>query len=251
MPKLHEILAVERGAQVVVNKLLNESLRTLSKDSLFKGMSRTLTHFVEDQRHLDNQESQALETTVAENIDYLAVPWANWVDTVLQKDSANMEATADVLIDGKIFLHGVPATTLLGLETKLSDLRKVLEAIPTLPPGVGWVRDMEQQRSGVYKSQNTTETLKEVKDTEYRKVAEATPEHPAQIEGVPIVKAIGKYTVSHQCGMMSPLEKAEHLTRLDSILKAIKRARARANDQETTDGTIGMDIFNYIRGNIE
>ena len=247
MAKLHEVLAIERGLQAVANKLTSESLKTLSKDSLFKGQTRTLTHFSDEDAHLNGQEHQSLETTVGENLDYLKKPWSEWVDAVASKDKANMEAAADVLIDGKVFIAQVPATTLLGLESKLSTLRGVLESIPTLPPGVSWITD-SQEREGVYRSEHSTTSIKEVKDTEYRKVAEATEQHPAQVAGVNITKAVGKYEVKQQCGMMSPVEKAAHLERLDTIIKAVKKARARANEQSVDPVDMGGAIFDFVRG---
>lgn len=247
MAKLHEILAVERGLQAVAGKLLSESIRTFGKTSLFSGQTRSLKHFSDSDKHLDGVEHQQLEATVPENLDYLRKPWGDWLDAVAEKDTANMQAASDVVVNGKVFMESVPATTLLGMETKLTELRKLLDAIPTLPPGVGWISD-EQERKGVYKGQHVSETMKEVKDTEYRTVSPATPEHPAQVAGVPLVRAIGKYSVTQQSGMMTPLHKAEHLERLDTLLKAVKKARARANEQETAPVKIGEIVFRFIRG---
>lgn len=248
MPKLHEILAIERGEQAVATKLMSESLKTFNKDSLFKGMVKTLTHFNDDDTHLDGSETQTLEATVPENLHYIRGPWSQWVDTVLSKDVANMQAQADIVVDNVAIATDVPATTLLGLETKLVELRKVLDAIPTLPPGVGWERD-EQLGAGAYRSIHLIETIKDVKDTEYRVVAPSTPEHPAQVAAVPITKAVGKYQTAYKSGMMSSLHKAEHLTRLDTMLKAVKKARARANEQQVDKQHIGCDIFDYIVSN--
>lgn len=247
MAKLHEVLAVERDKQAVSNKLLTESLKTLKKDSLFKGQTRTLTHFSDEDRHLDITEHQNLETTVSENLQYIKPFWSEWIDVVATKDNANMSANADILVDGKKFATGVSAMTLLGLETKLNRLRDVLESIPTLPPGIAWTAD-EQERSGVYRSEHIVTTIKDVKDTEFRKVAEATESHPAQIAQVPVTKQTGKYETIQKCGMMTPLDKADHLARLDTLLHAVKKARARANEQKVENVSIGESIFDYVCG---
>ena len=45
---------------------------------------------------------------------------------------------------------------------------------------------------------------------------------------------------------MSPKDKADMMTRVDSVLSAIKAARAKANSIEVIDMNIGKDIFTYI-----
>ena len=247
MARIHEIVAVERQAQSVAAKLLQESVKTLGKDSLFRGATRTLRHASEDDRHFDTEEHHELETTVGEVIDYTRESWANWVDLVYRKDLANGEAAADLVVDGNTIAENVPATTLLGLEAKLADFRKVFDAIPTLPAGTNWIPD-EQSGEGVWRSQNPEVTLKEVKIDEFQSIAAATEHHPEQVAKVQRKKTIGKYETNHKCGMMTSLEKAQQLQRLDKMLAAVKQARSRANGQEVPSAAIGGAIFDYIRG---
>jgi hypothetical protein len=100
----------------------------------------------------------------------------------------------------------------------------------------------------VYRAEHSTTTLKDVKDSEFREVAKATEQHPAQIAQVNVTKSVGRYETQQQCGMMTPLDKAKHIERLDTMLKAIKKARARANEQKAEPVSIGQSIFDFIRG---
>lgn len=247
MAKLHETLAVESALEATANKLTKESLHTLSKETLFKGAHRRLEMFDAANKNAETDEHQELTTTVAENLDYLVKPISKYWNAVLQKDATNQVAVADLIVEGNTVAEKVPATFLLGMETKLRDLRKVYEAIPTLPPGVSWIPS-EQDREGVFKAAHETIQLKTEKDPEYRVVYEATPEHPAQIERVDRTSNVGRYVTTHVNGMMTPLEKAQRIERLDNMLRAVKQARMRANNTQVVKREIGKDILDYING---
>ena len=140
--KLHETLAVETELGNIDKKLRAESINTFKKESLFQGQIRNLIMKADDQQHNNTTERQELTTTVDENLEYIFPHIARHWDVVAQKDATNQAATGDIIINGQTILAGLPSTTLLGLETKLSELRKVFEAIPTLAPGVSWVRPL-------------------------------------------------------------------------------------------------------------
>ena len=74
----------------------------------------------------------------------------------------------------------------------------------------------------------------------------ATPQHPAQVKEWSADKAIGKYTTQTFSGMISPADKALMLSRVDKLLAAFKKARQRANCQETSAMEIGQTIIKYI-----
>jgi len=245
MAKLHETLAVESALETTANKLVKESLHTLSKDTLFKGKVRRLEMFREEDKKSETTEHQELSTTVDENIQYLTKPLSKYWDAVLQKDQTNQVAVADLIVEGKTIAEKVPATFLLGMESKLRDLRKIYDAIPTLAPGISWIPS-EQDRKGVFKTAHEIIQLKSEKAPEFRIVAEATPEHPAQVAQVAKTSDVGRYITTEYSGMMTPLEKAQRIERLDTILRATKQARMRANNTLVVKGSIGKDILDYI-----
>jgi len=244
--KLHEMLAVEKTASTAAGKLLSESKKTMSKDSLFRGQTRVLTHFSDDSRNLDTTETQAITTTVKDNLMYLRDAWCKWVNIVGTIDRANQEAVADIVIDGETIVEKVPATTLLGLESKLSEFRKLLDIVPTLAPGINWIPDPSSEIQGVYKTADPISTIKEVREQDFKKITEATEQHPAQVAQVEIAKPVGRYETVSLSGMISPLEKAEILTRLDAMLRAVKQARSRANGVECERQRFSESIFDYI-----
>lgn len=244
--KLHELLAVESSLEKAANKLMQESLKTLNKETLFNGQHRTLKMFREEDKDSELSETQLVETTVDENIDYIVTPIAKWIDVVLRKDVANTSAKADLVVESKTIAKDLPATFLLGLENKIQKYRPVLEAIPTLPPGRDWRPDTTQ-RKGIWIDNNPQISIKSRKDPEFRVVAEATVQHPAQIREVERVLDVGRYVTTSYSGKMTSLEKAERLKRLDVLLHAVKQARMRANDAAINNSLrIGEDVLAYI-----
>jgi len=155
MTKLHEILAVESSLEKAATNLTAESIRTFSKDNLFSGEVKTLTMFREDEQNQNTTEVRKLETTVMENLEYLVKPVSDWLDVVLQKDATNQLAKADIVLsNGTVVAKDVPATFLLGLESKLNKLREMYLQIPTLEPGIEWCND--GQRAQAYPGDHPT-----------------------------------------------------------------------------------------------
>lgn len=245
MTKLHEILAVEGTKEKVVNKLLKESLHTLNKETLFSGAVRKLEMFREEDKNSENTDYQELTTTVDENLEYLIKPISEWLDVVFTKEKTNQEARADLVVNGQTLGTNIPATFLLGLETKLVKIREVYEAIPTLLPGTKWIPD-NQNRNGVFIAAHDTVQMKSKKDPEFRVVVEATPHHPAQVEKVDRTLDVGRYVTTLYSGRMTPLEKANRLTRIDELLSAVKSARMRANNVNIITDNIGNTLLDFI-----
>jgi len=243
--KLHETIAVESELANVDKKLREESIKTFSKESLFLGQLRELNMFDAASEHLNTTDRQELTSTVGENLDYLVPHIARHWDVVAQKDATNQAAIAEVVIDDRVILKGVSAMTLLGLETKLKELRKVFEAIPTLAPGVSWVVD-DKERPGIYKTEYDEHSFKTEKDIQFKEASPATKEHPAQVAQLPTTTNVGKYDVTKWSGMYSPARKAQVLDQLDVLRNAIKRARMRANNTEIVDVKLGKILLDYI-----
>ena len=245
MSKLHELLAVEQDRKKEAERLVAESIKTFKKDNLFSGSVKR-TEMFDDEEVKIADEFLKLETTVDENLKYSLKSLANYWDVVIQKDATNMQAVADIVIDGKNIAEQVPATFLLGMEKKLNELRNIFNAIPTLPPGIDWKIDETQEKDGVFKNSNDIETLKSVKEIDFRTVAPSTKEHPAQVVQINIVKNIGRFSTTKWSGMITPYEKARRITNLERILSAVKKARQRANGIKTVDMKIGQAIIDFI-----
>jgi hypothetical protein len=251
MTKLHETIAVLAGLNTTSNKVTDEAIATFSKKpELFLGSIVESQHFAEDDRKLDTAEHKEVVTTVAEKLLYIIGPVSRALDVNLQRDVGNTTAKADITIGETVLVKDVPATTLLSLETKLVELKAVYLAIPTLAPGPEWEIDT-QQRAGVYKSKHPDTRFRTRKTMRAFELSPATAHHPAQVQAIPDDTPIAKIVVQSWSGMISSAQKSELLDRVDQLLRAVKRARQRANTVPVDTGRkIGAALFQFVHDGI-
>lgn len=245
MTELHEVLAVEKSKKQTAVLRLVETIKKFNSPSLFMGMTKELKMFNDQDANLNHTESKELGSTVNADLNYSLKFVGDYWDVVYQKDVTNQVAVADIVIDDKVLAAAVPATFLLGLEEKLSALRKVLENIPVLDPSIAWEADNDLM-DGAFVTRNPVTTFKTEKVEEFVSVAAATEYHKEQIEKVNKNNNIGRYTATQWSGAISTAEKAAKLQRLDIMLNAVKQARQRANRATVKTEVIGSSLINYI-----
>lgn len=251
MTKLHEILAVEPQKEGYFKNAIPEMINLFkNKVSHFNGFQRTLKLFGEETAEKlaaekAESEFQALTSTVPSELKYLEKVVGEYLDVVFQKDEANQRAVADIEIDGEVIASSVPASTLLGLENKLKQLRPVYEQIPTLQPGTFWNKAAEMGRY-IWRDANDEVRTKTKKSFDFKILVAATDKHPAQIEKWDTTEAVGVFTKTRWCGMLSVHEKSELLERFDKLAAAVKKARCRANDVEINHRKISDKIFSFL-----
>jgi hypothetical protein len=255
MGKLYEVLAVEGDAQGRATKLVNETKQVFSnKENLFKGKVRTLALFDQDVtketeiKALEAKDSTAIrvESTIPDSLNYMACIIGDYWDLMFQKEATNQVAKADIIIGGALLLKDVPVTFLLCMENRLKDLRPVLEAIPTLAPGIAWDTDESYGRH-IWQAPETND-VKTKEDIEYRIIAPATDKHPAQVQPVKTQFNIGKYTTKEWSGLISSAEKADLLEKFDKVVRAIKEARQRANAVEAVTTKVSDTLLTALIG---
>lgn len=245
MGKLHEVLAVEPNLEQVARNITEEAKHTFGHRPRFTGSLKRLEMFDEDRRGEETEETVEVATTVDEKLAYAREPIARWWDAVFQKELANQEAKADVVVDGEVLIKDAPVPFLLNLEKRLNELRDMFMTIPTLKPGVAWIRD-EGQRDGVLVSQQATIRFKTEKTLDIIIATEATNQHKAQYEKVSKDKPVGKYVETEYTGTISPARKSDMLERIDKLIVAVKQARMQGNSQEVPNRTCASGLFDYI-----
>ena len=245
MAKLHELLAVEGDLEGIYKKILDETARTFTKKvDRFFGAVRTMEWFEEGNPPVP-AEHQALTTTVKDKLDYQKNAVIRYFDALLQKERTNQDAKADIIIDGVTIASGLPATFLLGLESRLKRVREVYDKIPTLPPNIKWEKDTTKG-DDIYSRIHPEEQLKTEKIFKVQVLYDATKEHPAQVEKIPETKNVGVYKKEVWAGLLSPADKSALLGKIDKLIQAVKKARQRANTTEVVKTTIGKELFTYI-----
>lgn len=245
--KLHELLAVESDLEGTYKGILEETETQFTKHPERYWGQHQRVEFLNEGNPEEADVHKEMDDTVNSKLEYSAGHITRYLDAVLQKETTNQTAKADLVVDGVTIASGVPATFLLGLETKLKNIRRMYAAIPTLQPGIAWELD-EKQGKDIYKMTHPEEKFRTQKVTKNHILYEATKEHPAQVETYTVDEKIARVITDKWCGMITPAKKSELLGRFDKLLRAVKKARQRANSVEVVDAEIGENLFKYING---
>jgi len=243
MGKLHEVIAVEKDLEGKKNRIVRETADVFrSKAGLFEGMTKTYAPLEEDGDKYP-AENVVMETTVPARIKYTLPTLAKYMDAVCSKECTNTKATASVEVGGEIVLEDMPATALLNLESRLKEMRLMLEAIPTLTVNLEWKEDERRENTFM---QAAAVSQRSVKHEDFVVVVKPTEFHPAEIRPTVVDKVVGNWTTVNCSGKISSIEKSRLLENCDTLLQATKQARQRANMQEVEEKNISDSIFSFI-----
>jgi hypothetical protein len=252
MGKLHELLAVEKSRSAASKKLINDTTVKFGKIEYFQGHVKTLKMINDSTENVTiekaGSESRELPTTVQETLEYALKYWADAEDVILQKNITNQKAVADIVLpDETVVASNIPVDELLGLETRLEELRRVMDSMPTLPAAVACEDATKTTgRKGSWVGRNVAVTTKTEKQMVPVILYEATKEHPAQVKEVAQDKVVGSFSTTSFFGSASSSQKAETIARIDDLIASVKQARMRANSIEADKSVIGNKIVDYI-----
>ena len=247
MPKLHEVIAVRSNLNGQGDKALGGVKDLFDKKKHHFG-SKLVTFIPKAEGEPTKTEEQSdIQTTVVKELNWFSNIFAKAIDNTYQIDLTNMEAKADVVLEDQTdpLLKSVPATTLLALEGYLEKVHELLNHVPTLDPAKAFTPD--SQKGPGYYIARPTETNRTKKTKKNHVLAEATDKHPAQVHMYEEDVPIGTLQTQEWSTLITPAQKAELLNRCDMLERAIRRARARANEAEVnTTAKIGNRLLEYI-----
>jgi hypothetical protein len=243
MPKLNQIIAITAGKKTQAHKTITEVYQGLQKAAMLDGISRSYRPRDEDSEQLP-PEKKLVQLKVRDAIHTFVDALTELFDIVATQDHANCQAKANVVVDKLTLLRDVPVTHLLFLEKQLVDIHTFVEKLPTLDPAEAWQYNSEVD---CYASEpyQTTKTKKVLKN---HVKAEATKEHPAQVETYTEDVVVGYWTTVKFSGALPAREKNEILQRVRKLQEAVKSAREEANALAVEPKKIGADVFKYIFG---
>lgn len=240
MGQLHELLAAEPDVKAAAQRALSHAT------SLFKSGQNKFVGHIKTYRPLDEDgevfpdEEQAIATTVGAELGEFQEAFGKWIDIAVQKEITN--TTAEDELELQEFAISLPATALLNLEGKLAKLREIYAAIPTNDASRQWTLDDNTDR---YVSP-TTVNYRTEKVPMALVGAEATKEHPAQIQWFHKDVRIGEWEQRLFSNMIPPTQKRLMLKRIDELIILVKQARQRANQATVIGDGIAKILFDYI-----
>lgn len=242
-PKLHQVLAVEKGVKSRALRNLTEAYKSVQKPDFFNGMAKTYKANSEDGDQFP-PEHKKVQIIASELLKDTSRSLIELFDVTAQKDYANCGARADVTVEGESqpVLRDVPVTLLLFLEKQLTDLHTFVSKIPVLDPAEDWSFD---GNANIYKTPSTL-TTKTKKLQKPIVLHPPTKEHPAQTQLITEDVIVGHWeTIKHSGSLPGP-QRADLLERIEALNKAVKFAREAANAAEAPKREIGRAIFDYL-----
>jgi hypothetical protein len=252
MTVLHELLAAEKTVTNARDRLAEDTDNKFRKaESFFTGGTKTLELLGDDPSN-DKVEAAArvdkeLATTVVATLDYYLTYWGKAETLLAQKNVTNTHALAELEFRGKVIAHAVPVDELMGLEVRLTELRKLALVIPTLDASRAWALDKLAQQPGTWQSVQPTVTTKTEKVEVPVILVQPTKEHPAQVKISSADKVVGTFTTQHTSGATTAIQKANLLSVIDDLIIEVKSARVRANSVEVAKGSeIGRVIKDLL-----
>ena len=241
MTRLNQVIAVEKGIKTKVLKNITELNKLLQKPALFDGFSKTWEKIDEESEQKAN-ERKRVQFKTKDVLSEISDNMTELFDVTAQKDFANCDAKADVIVDGNVLLIGIPATYLLFLEKQLINVKTIVGNLPTLSTDEDWHLDTA---SSLYKTA-AVQTRSTAKVQEPITLAAATEHHPAQTQLISKDVVIGHWQTTKQSGAAINDDKKNILKRVDSLLKAVKFAREEANTVTAKQQNVGDKVFSYL-----
>jgi len=246
--QLHQLLAVEPERRNRATEITQEAFILFTKkEEHLDGLVKTYNPFDEKEVKL-LPEVKEVVTTVSDKIAYISPFVIQAIDAQISKEETNASGTAraELKVGEKTFGE-LSATSLLALEQHLQRLLGLYRAIPTLDPAKKWMRDSSQKNRYITDREIKFRTNKQ---EDFVVVVPPTKEHPAQIAKVVKDVTVGTADVVYMSGRITPAEKSDLLSRIDSLIVAVKQARSKANETEVQQKNIGKSILDFINNGI-
>jgi hypothetical protein len=241
MAKLNQIIAVEKGVKSKSYADLTQAHQDVQKQALLSGISRTYQPKDEEGEQLP-AESTRVQLKAEEVLRQTAANLTRLFDVTATKDWANCEARADIVVEGRTLVAGVPVSYLLFLEKQLTDLMTFVKKLPVLDAAESWSHDASTD----WWRTEPVRSIRTKKVPRNHVKAEATEKHPAQVEVYYEDVAVGYWTTTKFSGAVPAQRVNELVDRVEKLANAVKFAREEANAYEVTDRKVGEAVFGYL-----
>jgi len=245
MPKLNQIIAVEKTTNSQVTSDWKRLHKDLGAKAAFEGRIRTYEPLDPDHGERFPDEEQIVQLRAEDILQETATVVIRLLDVVATKDWGNTEARADIVLsDGRVLVEKVPVTYLLFLEKRFIELHNFVSDLPVVDPSKRW-----EFSSGSNLNENVTQNIKTKKIPRQTLVwVPPTPEYKQdpKYENWQEDVLVGYWNVTNFSGAVQAQRKQELLDRVRELQVAVKQAREEANSITVTDRKVGKVLLDYI-----
>jgi hypothetical protein len=239
--KLNQIIAVEKGVKSKTYADISAAHHQVQKAALLSGIARAYQPKDDEGEQLP-PESTRVQIKAEDVLTEAAATLTRLFDVTATKDWANCTAFADVVVDGVQLVKGAPVSYLLFLEKQLNDLHTFAAKLPTLDASESWHFD---DAAGCWAT-DVVQTVRSKKIPRNHVKAEATQQHPAQVEVYFEDVAVGYWKTVKFSGALPATRVRELVERIEKVQAAVKYAREQANGTDVTDMKVGDKVFGYL-----
>ena len=240
-PKLNQVLAIEKGVKSRTLSAVTKLYHEVQKPARLAGLHKTYEPLDDDGVRYP-PESAKVAVRAEDVLKDAKKALRELFDVTAQKDWANCNARANIVVDGKTLVEDAPVTYLLFLEKQLNDIKNLVGKLPVLDSAEDWSYD---EALGLFK----TEPVKSTRTQKVHKpivLYDATEEHPAQTQMVTVDEVVGNWTTVKQSGALPRNRKDELLERVERLTEAVKFARENANDTDAPKQELGEDVLSFL-----
>lgn len=243
MPRLHQLLPVEKSVKDTTDKGLAEARAFFANPNALNGFTKTYAPKDEEGDKLPSEGKRVQHKAS----DVLALVGENLIrlfDITATKEWANTTARADVKVEGRTLVADAPVTYLLFLEKQIGAMKAVIDSLPTLDPAVEWTSD---PNTGQWKSA-PVETVRTRKVTKPVVLYPATDKHPAQVKEASEDVLAGYWTTVQFSGAVPATQVRAMQDRLVQLREAVLHAREQANSVEAPEQNPGRAVVEFVFG---
>lgn len=243
MTKQNQIISIEKGVKSKALSDITALYKAVQKEDLFNGFSKNYQP-VDENGQTFPPESKRVQYVAKEVLREVERITSDLFTIEARKDWTNTVAKADVkLPDGTVLIKDAPATFLLFLEKELININTFVSKLPVLDNADDWKLD---ENSGLYKT-DVVKTHKTAKEERPIVLYDATEKHPAQTQLITKDVVVGYWNTIKQSGAVPKTEKDKLLSRVDTLIRAVKEAREAANSvDELKSPDVSQAIFEFL-----
>lgn len=248
MKYLGQVVAIEADVRKATLRELTDAHRALGKPVLIEGLEQTYQKRFEEGADLPPEGNQ-VQYTVKEMIDATRASLIRMFDATAARDYTNAGVgigdgapVADVVVEDIVLVENAPVPYLLWLEKQLDDLMTFARKLPTHDPSTTW--ELEDPR-GVYRSApvRTSRTTPEPRSIV---VVPPTGPHPAVTRDYVENVVQGYWTKVRKTGAIPVEERARLVRRIETVQRAVKMAREKANRADAVEPRVGERVMSYL-----
>ena len=240
--QLNQIIAVEKSAREQYNTAIQSVADRINQEKFFNGLVRTYAPIDDNGESLPDEFQPVALRVSSDILPILYAGVTRLFDIVATKDFGNTTARADVVVGEKVILQDVPVPFLLFLDKELERIDGIVRGLPTLPINDNWQWSEEHN---AYQS-STRQTTRTTKAMRNHVKAEATPQHPAQVEVYTEDIVTGYWSTTRLNSAISLQNRNKWRNNIATLLRAVRFARELANTEEIDNRQVGETILDYV-----